>query len=146
YGAAVVVMHSKGDPKTMQLNPEYEDVVREVKECLEKGCERALAAGVAPERIWIDPGSGFGKTAEHNLTLLRRLREFRSLGFPILIGTSNKSVIGNVLNLPVNERSEGTAATIAAAIAYGADGVRVHDVRAMRRVSEMTDAIVRGRR
>jgi len=145
YGAAVVVMHSKGDPKTMQLNPEYDDVVREVKEYLEKGCERAIQAGVLPDRIWIDPGIGFGKTAAHNLTLLRRLRELRPLGFPILVGTSNKSVIGNVLNLPVNERVEGTAATIAAAIAYGADGVRVHDVRVMRRVSEMTDAIVRGR-
>lgn len=147
YGAAVVVMHSKGDPKTMQLNPEYDDVVREVREYLEKGCERAIQAGVLPDRIWIDPGIGigFGKTAAHSLTLLRRLRELRPLGFPILVGTSNKSVIGNVLNLPVNERVEGTAATIAAAIAYGADGVRVHDVRVMRRVSEMTDAIVRGR-
>jgi len=146
YGAAVVVMHSKGDPRTMQLNPTYRDVVREVKEYLERGCERAIRAGVPEDRIWIDPGIGFGKTVEHNLTLLRSLRELRTLGFPILVGTSNKSVIGHVLGVPVSQRLEGTAATVAAAIAYGADGVRVHDVRVMRMVSDMTDAVVRGRR
>lgn len=146
HGAAVVVMHIKGDPRTMQLDPEYDDVVREVREYLERGCERALKAGVPDDRIWIDPGIGFGKTVEHNLTLLRCLRELRSLGFPILVGTSNKSVIGKVLGVPVHERVEGTAATVAAAIAYGADGVRVHDVQVMRRVSDMTDAVVRGRR
>ena len=146
HGAAVVVMHSKGDPRTMQRNPTYDDVVREVREYLERGCELAINAGVLPERIWIDPGIGFGKTVEHNLTLLRSLRELRPLGFPILVGTSNKSVIGNVLGVPVTERVEGTAATVSAAIAYGADGVRVHDVRVMRRVCDMTDAVVRGRR
>lgn len=146
YGAAVVVMHSKGDPRTMQLNPTYRDVVREVKEYLERGCERAIRAGVPEDRIWIDPGIGFGKTVEHSLTLLRSLRELRTLGFPILVGTSNKSVIGHVLGVPVSQRLEGTAATVAAAIAYGADGVRVHDVRVMRMVSDMTDAVVRGRR
>lgn len=145
YGASVVIMHSKGDPKTMQLAPQYEDLIGEVRAYLEEGCERAIRAGVRPDRIWIDPGIGFGKTAEHNLELLRSLREFRTLGFPILVGTSNKSVIGRVLGLPVDDRVEGTAATVAAAIAYGADGVRVHDVRVMQRVSRMTDAIVRAR-
>lgn len=146
YDASVVVMHSKGDPKTMQLAPSYDDLIGEILRYLEEGCERAIRAGVRPDRIWIDPGIGFGKTVEHNLEILRSLREFRSLGFPVLVGTSNKSVIGRVLGVPVDDRVEGTAATVAAAIAYGADAVRVHDVRIMRRVSTMTDAIVQARR
>jgi len=144
FGASVVIMHTRGTPKTMQLNPHYDDVVREVRDYLARSCERALAAGVRPEGIWIDPGFGFGKTVQHNLTLLARLRELRSLGFPILVGTSNKSMIGRVLGLDVNERQEGTAATVAVAIANGADAVRVHDVAAMVRVARMTDAVVRG--
>jgi len=144
YGAVVIVMHIKGTPKTMQIAPEYEDVVREVREYLADGCARALDAGVSQDRIWIDPGIGFGKKTEHNLTLLRDLRDFRSMGYPILVGTSNKSVIGNVLHLPITERQEGTAATVALAIANGAEIVRVHDVMAMKRVCDMSDAIVRG--
>ncbi len=144
-GAAAVLMHTRGTPRDMQRNPRYEDVVREVREYLSKSCEAALDAGVMEERIWIDPGIGFGKTLEHNLSLLSQLRSLRSLGFPILVGTSNKSMIGQVLNLGVTERLEGTAATVALAIANGADAVRVHDVRAMRRVALMTDAVVRGR-
>lgn len=143
YDAAVVVMHTKGSPQTMQDDPVYDDLMREVREYLEAGCELALAAGVREERIWIDPGIGFGKTVGHNLELLRSLRALRALGFPVLVGTSNKSVIGRVLNLPVGERFEGTAATVALAVANGADAVRVHDVRAMRRVSAMSDAVVR---
>ncbi len=143
HGATVVVMHIKGTPKTMQQNPTYTDLLGEVRAYLEEGCELALKAGVSEDRIWIDPGIGFGKTAEHNLELLRRLRFFRALGFPILVGTSNKSVIGQVLGLPVHDRLEGTAATVAVAIANGADGVRIHDVQAMKRVSAMADAIVR---
>lgn len=142
--AEVVVMHTKGTPREMQKNPQYRDVVAEVRACLEESCERALKAGVRSDRIWIDPGIGFGKSVEHNLTLLADLRSLRSLGFPILVGTSNKSMIGHILNVEVDERLEGTAATVAIAIANGADAVRVHDVRAMRRVSHMTDAIVRG--
>ncbi|RKY00227.1 dihydropteroate synthase, partial [Candidatus Poribacteria bacterium] len=107
--------------------------------------ERAVEGGVSPERIIIDPGIGFGKTVEHNLEIIRRLREFKSLGKPILIGTSRKSFIGHVLNLPVEERVEGTAATVAISIANGADIVRVHDVKQMKRVAAMTDAICRGR-
>ena len=104
----------------------------------------ALRAGVPPGNIILDPGLGFGKTAEHNLELLRRLSELTALGQPLLVGTSRKSTIGLVLDLPVEERLEGTAATVALAIAGGADVVRVHDVKAMTRVARMSDAVVRG--
>lgn len=143
FDAGVVVMHIQGTPQTMQKNPTYRDVVSEVRDYLEEGCARALKAGVREDAIWIDPGIGFGKRLNHNLTLIRRLRAFRTLGFPIMIGTSNKSLIGDVLGVGVEERFEGTAATVATAIALGADGVRVHDVKAMKRVCAMTDAVVR---
>lgn len=142
FDAGVIVMHSKGDPKTMQSNPVYHDVVSEVREFLLESCELALSAGVAREKIWIDPGFGFGKTLAHNLALLRHLNKLTDLGYPVMVGTSNKTMIGDVLGLPVSERMEGTAATITAAIFGGAAGVRVHDVKAMRRVATMTDAIV----
>jgi dihydropteroate synthase len=103
----------------------------------------AEEAGVARDRIIIDPGFGFGKTPVQNLELLRRLAELRCLGMPVLVGTSRKSTIGKVLDLPVDQRLEGTAATVAVAIVNGADLVRVHDVKEMSRVARMTDAIVR---
>ena len=106
----------------------------------------ALDSGVSWENIIIDPGIGFGKTLEGNLELIRRLGELKALGRPILLGTSRKSMIGLVLNLPPDQRLEGTAATVALGIANGADIVRVHDVLQMVRVSRMTDAIVRGGR
>jgi dihydropteroate synthase len=101
---------------------------------------------VKPERIVLDPGIGFGKTTEQNLQVMARLGEFRSLGYPILLGTSRKSMIGNTLGVPVNERLEGTAATVTLGIAAGVDIVRVHDVKEIKRVCQMTDAIVRGQR
>ena len=101
----------------------------------------AKEEGIDEERIIIDPGIGFGKTTEHNLQIFNRLSEFKSLGRPILVGPSRKSVIGNVLNLPVEERLEGTAAAVAASILNGADIIRVHDVREMKRVVDMTNAI-----
>jgi dihydropteroate synthase len=101
---------------------------------------------VQREKIIIDPGIGFGKTSDHSLEILHRLAEFKALGQPILTGTSRKSFIGKVLALPLTERLEGTAATVALSIANGADMVRVHDVRAMKRVVQMTDAIVRWRK
>lgn len=143
YGAAVVIMHMKGTPGTMQHNPTYECVVSEIGSYLKRAVEGAVEAGIARDRIIVDPGIGFGKTTEHNLTILRRLREFKALGQPLLVGTSRKSLIGNVLNLPANERLEGTAATVAASIMNGADIIRVHDVKEMKRVAVMTDAIVR---
>ena len=122
----------------------YEDVMVEVKASLQGSLEAALRAGVPLQNIILDPGIGFGKTWRQDLEIVRRLAELRSLGRPILLGTSRKSLIKMVLNLPANDRVEGTAATVAIGIANGADIVRVHDVREMVRVCRMTDAIVRG--
>jgi len=127
----------------MQRDPQYDDVVDDIRAFFEERIEYVMRNGVSEEVIWIDPGFGFGKTVAHNLTLLRRLGEFKALGRPIVIGTSNKSTIGAVLDAPVHDRLEGTAATVAIAIANGADCVRVHDVKAMARVAKMTDAIMK---
>jgi dihydropteroate synthase len=143
FQAPVVVMHIQGTPRSMQESPHYHDLIGEIMLYLREGVDLAAEAGVARDQVIIDPGFGFGKTVEHNLTLLRRLREFRSLDQPLMVGTSRKSTIGKVLDLPVEERVEGTAATVAVAIRNGADVVRVHDVREMARVARMTDAIVR---
>ena len=136
-GVPVVLMHN-------QEHTRYDDVVPDVVRAL--GCMRdsAMAAGVARENIILDPGMGFGKTAEHNLEILRRLDEFCELNAPILVGMSRKSTIGYVLDLPVEDRLEGTAATVALSVAFGADIVRVHDVKEMARVAKMSDAVVRG--
>ncbi len=128
-----------------QRETTYQEVVPEVLNSLKRGIKLALDSGVAWENIIIDPGIGFGKTLEGNLELIRRLGELREVGRPLLLGTSRKSMIGLVLDLPADERLEGTAATVALGIANGADMVRVHDVLPMVRVSRMTDAIVRGR-
>jgi dihydropteroate synthase len=145
YGAAVVIMHIKGTPGSMQQNPVYDDVVADVMSYLEEGIAIAVKAGVDSEKILIDPGIGFGKTLEHNLTLLRRLDEFRSLGRPIVLGTSRKKFIGTILGIPVPEqRVEGTAPTLALGIERGACIVRVHDVARMAQVVRMTDAVLRG--
>jgi dihydropteroate synthase len=144
FGCPVIVMHIKGTPKDMQDNPVYLDVVNEVKTYLQDSIEMAVKAGVAIEKVIIDPGIGFGKTTAHNLKLLQCLSQFKTLGQPLLIGTSNKALIGNTLNLPVEERAFGTAATVALGIAAGADIIRVHDVQAMKQVARMSDAIVRG--
>ncbi|MXV76471.1 dihydropteroate synthase [Candidatus Poribacteria bacterium] len=141
--AGLILMHMKGTPRTMQHAPQYDDVVSEVRASLQESVRTAEEQGVSAERIIIDPGIGFGKTAEHNLELLKRLAAFQSLNKPLLIGTSRKSFIGNVLGLPINERVEGTAATVCWAIAHGADIVRVHDVKANVRAALMTDALYR---
>jgi len=140
--APVVLMHMRGEPRTMQKDPRYADVVGEIAAFLDDRADAAVAAGVNRDGIVIDPGFGFGKTREHNLVLLRRLREFRCLGFPVLAGTSRKSFIGATLGaLPIEERLEGTAATVALAVANGASIVRVHDVREMARVVRMVEAV-----
>lgn len=121
----------------------YQDVMDEVTSSLRGSLEQALKQGVAVENIILDPGIGFGKTWQQELEILRRLAELKSLGRPLLVGTSRKSFIGMVLDLPVDQRVEGTAATVSIAIANGADIVRVHDVKQMMRVCRMSDAIVR---
>lgn len=138
-----VLMHMQGSPRTMQDDPHYDDVVSDVCRFFEERLEFAVGHGMNENAIWLDPGFGFGKTTEHNLLMLQRLEEFKRFGRPLLVGTSNKGAIGKVLGLPVDERLEGTAATVAVAIWNGADCVRVHDVRAMARVAKMTDAIRR---
>jgi dihydropteroate synthase len=144
YKPTVVIMHMQGTPQTMQLNPRYDDCVSEIKSFLRSQALKAIEAGLTEEQIIIDPGIGFGKLLEHNLEILRRLAEFKELGFPLLVGTSRKSFIGQVLNLPVERRIFGTAASVAVAIANGADIVRVHDVPEMVQVARLVDAIVRG--
>ncbi len=139
--AGVVLMHMKGSPRTMQENPTYEDLIGEVLTFLRTQVEVAEGAGIEPSAILVDPGIGFGKRVEHNLQLLKRLSEFQVLGKPILIGPSRKSFIGAVLKLPLEERLEGTAAAVAAAVLNGAEVVRVHDVRPMARIVRMIDAI-----
>jgi dihydropteroate synthase len=143
-GVSVVLMHMKGAPKDMQIDPHYDSVIDEIISFLRARIQTAVDAGISPSQIIIDPGIGFGKTAAHNLEIIRRLQEFKSLEKPILIGTSRKSFIGKVLDLPADDRLEGTAATITTAINNGVDIIRVHDVKEMARVARMTDAIVRG--
>lgn len=138
YDVPVVLMHNQEEAR-------YEDVAADVIAWLRERVESALAAGVKAHNIIVDPGIGFGKTPAHNLELLRRMAELRVLGYPILLGTSRKFTIGKVLNLPPEERVEGTAATVAIGIANGADIVRVHDVREMYRAARVSDAIVRWR-
>jgi dihydropteroate synthase len=127
-GAGVVLMHMPGNPRTMQDDPRYDDVVDEVKAFLAARMEFAIGEGVAEERIWLDPGIGFGKTLEHNLELLRRLGELRELGRPLVIGTSRKSFIGKVDGSDVDGRIGGSIASSVLAAAEGADVLRVHDV------------------
>jgi len=141
----VCLMHMLGTPRTMQQAPHYEDVISDTYRFLADRVEACVAANMPRDAILVDPGIGFGKSVNHNLAIMRRLREFRSLGCPLLIGTSRKSTIGKVLgDLPPADRLEGTAATCACAILNGADLIRVHDVKQMVRVARMTDAIVHG--
>ncbi len=141
-GATVVLMHMLGSPRTMQENPVYGDVVAEVKAFLAERVEAAVAAGIAEERIWLDPGIGFGKTAEHNLELLRRLAELRELGRPLVIGTSRKSFIGRVDGSDAGERLGGTIASSVLAAAEGAAVLRVHDVAEVGQAMAVTTAIL----
>ncbi|HUJ17815.1 MAG TPA: dihydropteroate synthase [Nitrospirota bacterium] len=143
-GAAVVIMHIKGTPRDMQQKPVYADVIGEISSFLAEGIELAERAGVSREKVLIDPGIGFGKTLEHNLTILGRLEEFRTLGRPIVLGTSRKKFIGTVLGIPgPDHRVLGSMATIALGIERGASVLRVHDVAETVQVARMTDAIMR---
>ncbi|HVE75522.1 MAG TPA: dihydropteroate synthase [Actinomycetota bacterium] len=139
--AGVVLMHMKGEPRTMQKDPHYDDVVAEVRKELLDQADKALASGIGREAIALDPGFGFGKTREHNLQLLRWNTTLVDDGYPVVVGPSRKSFIGLTLDLPVEERVEGTAAVVAWLVATGAHVVRVHDVKEMVRVVRMTEAI-----
>ena len=135
--APMVLMHN-------QRGVQYQDLLADIFASLRSSVQAALDAGVAQENIILDPGIGFGKTPDHNLEILGHLKKFKDLGYPLLVGTSRKSTIGLVLDRPPDQRVEGTAATVALAIAGGADIVRVHDVEEMVQVCRMADAVVRG--
>jgi len=141
--AALVLMHMRGLPENMQTgNLLYGDLMAEIIAHLENACEKAVAAGIGRDRLAVDPGIGFGKTYEDNCRIIKKVAEMKILGLPILIGTSRKSFIGRVTGGLAADRSEGTAATVAAAIINGCHIVRVHDVSAMKKVAAMTDAII----
>ena len=152
FNVPVILMHNRSNPTSVEvreqlgnayIGSEYENLIEDVKRELLMSVDIALKAGIEVSHIILDPGIGFGKKREHNLELINRLGEIRALGYPVLLGPSRKSFIGFTLDLPADQRVEGTAATIAVGIARGADIVRVHDVKEMSRVAKMTDAIVR---
>ena len=152
HKAPVILMHNRSNPASVEvrerlggtyIGAEYADLLEDVKRELLESVEIAVKAGVEEKLILLDPGIGFGKKREHNLELINQLSDIRSLGYPILLGTSRKSFIGFTLDLPPDQRVEGTAATVAVGITRGADIIRVHDGKEMVRVAKMTDAIVR---
>jgi dihydropteroate synthase len=140
--AELVLMHMQGSPRTMQEHPIYDDVVDDVKAFLAERMELARREGMPEERIWLDPGIGFGKTVEHNLELLHRLRELTELGRPLLVGTSRKSFIGKLTGANVDQRLGGTIASCAIAVANGAQMLRVHDLREVREGMQVVAAIL----
>jgi dihydropteroate synthase len=143
-GVPIVLMHIRGTPKTMQQLAHYDDLMAELHRFLKQQVKQAIACGIDPDLIALDPGIGFAKTYDHNLEILRKLPQLRTMGCPILIGTSRKRFIGHILNQPdPQQRVWGTAATCCAAIAGGADILRVHDVKEMRDVCRVADAIWR---
>jgi dihydropteroate synthase len=152
YKAPVILMHNRSNPTSVDvreklgnayIGSEYQNLLEDVKKELLESVALAKNAGVDESLIVLDPGIGFGKTREHNLELINRLGEIRSLGYPVLLGPSRKSFIGFTLNLPPDQRVEGTAAAVSVGITRGADIIRVHDVKEMARVAKMTDALVR---
>ncbi len=154
FRVPVILMHNRSNPASVEvreqlgnayIGSEYENLIEDVKRELLVSVELAKKAGIEESHIILDPGIGFGKTREHNLELINRLDEIRALGYPVLLGTSRKSFIGFTLDLPTDQRMEGTAATVAVGIVRGADIIRVHNVKEMARVAKMTDAIVRSR-
>ena len=144
FNAKVVVMHIKGAPQTMQDNPEYGNLLQEIKGKLKDSIEKAVTGGVKKENIIIDPGIGFGKTLEHNLLILNRLFEFKEFGLPVLVGSSRKSFIGKLTGADPDKRIFGTIASVAIAIKNGADIVRGHDVKEIKQAVLVSDAITRG--
>lgn len=139
----VCLMHMQGSPATMQRQPEYDDVVSEVMDFLDQQLNRCMAAGIAKERLMVDPGFGFGKTLQHNLQLLNRLDKLLDLGVPVLSGTSRKTMVGQVLNRESGQRLFGSLATVALAVERGARVIRVHDVLATVDMVRMTEAVLK---
>ena len=142
YNAAIVLMHIRGTPQTMQDEAHYKNLLREVLLELRRGIEKCLDAGIKKDKIIIDPGIGFGKTLKHNLELICHLKDFKVLNVPILVGPSRKSFIGQVLKKDVAKRLIGTIAAVCACITNGAHIVRVHDVKKIKEAVLMTDAIM----
>ena len=140
-GVFIVLMHMKGKPETMQKGPSYNDPVEEIKAFFAERIEAAISAGIAADKIIIDPGIGFGKRLSDNLAIIRGLSKFSALDAPILVGLSRKSFLGDILNLPAEERLEGTIAANAIAILNGADIIRVHDVKEGRRTADVARAL-----
>ena len=138
----VIIMHINGKPKTMQKNPTYDDLVKDIKSFLIQQAKVAVKNGIKNNHIILDPGIGFGKTFDNNFTLLRRLDDICSLGYPVMIGPSRKAFIGDALELPPDDRIEGTLATVVAGIMNGAKIVRVHDVKEVNRVVKITEKII----
>lgn len=141
-GVPVILMHMKGVPKTMQSNPFYEDLFQEIQCFLEERIATAAAYGIAEEKIIIDPGIGFGKSLEHNLTIINNLRFLECIGRPILVGISRKSFIGKILNLPPHERTEGTIGSAVLSVLKGAHILRIHDVQSVKRAVTVAEAIM----
>ena len=145
HDAHLILMHSRGTPRTMGALTAYSDVVAEVRASLADAANRAAAAGMEHSRIWIDPGIGFAKTAAQSMTLLARLDSLVSLGYPVLVGPSRKSFIGELDGSPVDRRLGGTAAAVTAAVMLGARAIRVHDVPEMRQAALLARAVVAAR-
>ena len=143
FQAGVILMHMQGSPETMQDRPQYDDVVTEVFEYLEQSIAIAVAAEINPEKIAIDPGIGFGKTDAHNLMILKNLNRLQELSKPVLLGVSRKSLIGNILNVPIEGRLEGSIAAAVYGLTQGVSIIRTHDVRATRRAVKVAEAIMK---
>ena len=141
FDVPVVIMHMKGNPQNMQMNPKYKDIVNEILDFFKMKIKIAIQSGINRSMIILDPGIGFGKTVEHNFELLSRLNEFNVLELPIMIGPSRKSFIGITLDLPPEDRVEGTAAAVSAGVMNGASIVRVHDVKSMKRVVRIIEKV-----
>jgi len=144
-GIPVILMHMQGTPGNMQKNPYYQNLVPEILDFLRLAVDRAVSGGIKNDMIIVDPGIGFGKTVEHNLEIIRELGQFCVLGRPVLLGTSNKTFIGRLLNKEPHERDTGTMATIAAGVLNGADIVRVHNVKKAVETVRIVDAIKTGK-
>ncbi len=140
HGASIILMHMKGTPKSMQDHPSYADIMREILSFLGEGIATANNAGI--KQIIVDPGIGFGKLLQHNLEIFREMKDLRQFGYPVLIGPSRKSFIGKITGALPDQRMEGTAAAVAVSIMNGANIIRVHDVKQMKQVAQVTDAIV----